>query len=104
MEPRSRAASHGRWGTAQMRRRRLSDGLSFLRRVWSLAAPYWRSEERWRARLLLAAIVALTLAQVALQVLYNSWNRDFFNALQEYDAAAFLPLLGRFAVLAGLFI
>ena len=37
---------------------------SFLGRVWRLILPYWQSEERWRARLLLAVIVALSLALV----------------------------------------
>ena len=31
----------------------------FLGRVWALAVPFFRSEQRWQARGLLAAIVAL---------------------------------------------
>ena len=33
----------------------------FLRTAWRLAWPYYWSEERWIARLLLASIVALNL-------------------------------------------
>jgi len=78
--------------------------MRFARRAWQLAAPYWSSDERWRARLLLVAIVALTLALVFLQVQYNNWNRDFGEAIQNKDVGSFGPLLLRFSVLAGLFI
>jgi len=36
----------------------------FFRDAWSLAKPYWTSEQRWAARGLLAAVVALNLFQV----------------------------------------
>jgi vitamin B12/bleomycin/antimicrobial peptide transport system ATP-binding/permease protein len=78
--------------------------MSFPGAAWRLAAPYWRSEERWRARLLLILIVALTLGLVFILVLINDWNRQFYEALQNYDFAAFGPLLLRFAVLASLYI
>src|SRR5918911_1608456 len=83
---------------------RMAAAMGFARRAWRLAAPYWRSEERWRARLLLGVIVALTLALVFLNVLYNNWNRNFFEAIQNKDFAAFGPLLLQFGVLAGLYI
>jgi ABC-type uncharacterized transport system fused permease/ATPase subunit len=71
--------------------------LRFTRRAWGLAAPYWRSNERWRARLLLVVIIALTLGLILLSVLYNDWNRAFFEAIQNKDFASFGPLLLRFA-------
>jgi putative ATP-binding cassette transporter len=37
---------------------------------------------------------------VFLSVMFNDWNRLMYNALQQYDAARFLPLMGRFSVLA----
>ncbi len=70
------------------------------RDVWALAHPYWFSEERWSARGLLLIIIVLNLGIVGLEVLFNDFNRRFYNALQEYDAAAFLPLLARFTVIA----
>jgi putative ATP-binding cassette transporter len=76
----------------------------FTTRAWSLAGPYWSSEERWQARILLVVCVALTLAMVFLTVLYNDWNRSFFEALQDKDFESFGPLLLRFSILAGLFI
>jgi putative ATP-binding cassette transporter len=48
--------------------------------------------------------VVLTLGLVYLQVLYNDWNRLFFEALQNKDFASFGPLLLRFGILAGLYI
>ena len=41
------------------------------------------------ARGLLAAIVALNLGIVGINVLINQWNAAFFNALQAKDFAAF---------------
>jgi putative ATP-binding cassette transporter len=83
---------------------RMAAGGAFAGRAWALAGPYWRSEERWRARAMLVVIVALTLALVFLNVLYNNWNRDFFEALQNKDFGSFGPLLLRFGVLATLYI
>ena len=33
-----------------------------MRAILAIAAPYFRSEERWSARLLLAAVIGLQLA------------------------------------------
>ena len=65
----------------------------FLRDAWRLARPYFVSEEKWSARLLLLAIVVLTLSLVAMTVVLNYWNRAFFNALQEKDWDSFVNLL-----------
>src|ERR1051326_5822930 len=83
---------------------RFARGVTFTRRAWALAGPYWRSDERWRARLLLLIIVALTLGLVFLNVLYNNWNRNFFEAIQNKDFNAFGGLLVQFGILAGLYI
>ena len=68
----------------------------FLADLWGLARPYWYSEERWVARGLLAAIIALTLGLVYTDVLFNKWQNDFYNTLQNYDAEGFQRLLLRF--------
>ena len=65
----------------------------FMRDAWRLALPYFRSEERWSARLLLAAIVVLNLALVGMTVVLNFWNRAFYNALQDKDWDGFIHLL-----------
>jgi len=77
---------------------------AFLRDFWTLAAPYWSSDERWKARGLLFVVISISLFQVYLLVQLNTWNRDFFDALQQLDYDAFLRLCLRFAVLAGIFI
>ncbi|HEX8134586.1 MAG TPA: ABC transporter substrate-binding protein, partial [Actinomycetes bacterium] len=66
---------------------------SSLRDAWRLAGPYWRSEERGRALLLLAAVVGLNLSLVGMNVLISYWSREFFNSMQERDEAAFFGLL-----------
>src|SRR5580692_9383446 len=74
---------------------------SVIREAWRLAAPYWRSEDRWRAWLLLGAVIALNLANVYIDVRINQWNNAFFNAIQEHQAAEFFKQLGIFGLLAG---
>ncbi len=69
-------------------------------KVWALSLPYFKSEEKWKARGLLAAIVALNLGAVYMLVLMNDWNRVFYDALQNKDAAVFWTQLGRFTYLA----
>jgi putative ATP-binding cassette transporter len=82
----------------------LIDARTFLGNVWKLAAPYWRSEEKWRAWLLLAAIVVLSLGTVYMLVLLNAWNRQFYNALEQKDERDFFALLGYFCFLAAIYI
>jgi putative ATP-binding cassette transporter len=73
---------------------------TFVRQVWALSLPYFKSENKWKARGLLLAIVALNLAAVYMLVLINDWNRLFYDALQNKDEAVFWRELGRFAYLA----
>ncbi|MDH4480092.1 MAG: ABC transporter ATP-binding protein/permease [Rhodoferax sp.] len=81
-----------------------SRALRQVRRVWALSWPYFFSEEKWRARAMLAAIVALNLALVYMAVLFNDWNKLFYDALQEKNQAVFWTQLGRFSYLAFAFI
>jgi len=71
---------------------------------WSLIAPYWKSGDKWIARLLLASVVSLALGMVYLNVLFNDWNRDFYNALENKDFAVFKEQLWQFSILAFIFI
>ena len=72
----------------------------FIPRVWGLITPYWRSEERARAWLLLIAVIALSLVSVGISVWINHWYKDFYNALEKKDGAAFWSLIGYFAIIA----
>jgi putative ATP-binding cassette transporter len=65
----------------------------FLKSAWRLARPYFSSEEKWSARVLLLAIIGLNLTTVFLMVVLNYWNREFYNALQAKDWDAFIQLL-----------
>jgi putative ATP-binding cassette transporter len=77
---------------------------STLATVWRLAVPYFRSEDRWPGRILLAAVIVIELAIVGINVLINQWNNRFYNALQERDWDAFVYQLEYFCVLAAIFI
>ena len=78
--------------------------ISNLAIIWRLAAPYFRSEDRWAGRLLLASVIAIELALVAIDVLINQWNARFYNALQDRDWDTFISELVFFSFLAGAFI
>jgi len=60
-----------------------------LRTFLTLALPYFRSEERWRARGLLLGVIAGELGFVAVAVTVIQWNARFFNALEARDWSAF---------------
>lgn len=73
---------------------------STLATVWRIAAPYFRSEDKWVGRALLAAVITIELALVAIDVLVNQWQNRFFNALQEYNWDVFVREIGVFCLLA----
>jgi putative ATP-binding cassette transporter len=68
--------------------------------VWRIAAPYFRSEDKWAGRGLLAAVIAIELALVGNDVLINLWRARFYNALQEKDSDSFIREMLVFCVLA----
>src|SRR5476649_45016 len=72
----------------------------FFRRTWAMITPYWRSEEKGKAWLLLAAVIGLSLFSVAISVWINHWYKDFYNALEKKDTAAFWQLIGYFGGIA----
>jgi vitamin B12/bleomycin/antimicrobial peptide transport system ATP-binding/permease protein len=74
---------------------------STLAIVWRIAAPYFRSEDKWAGRILLASVIAIELSLVAIDVLVNQWNNRFYNALQEHDWTSFVRETLIFCTLAG---
>ena len=64
-----------------------------LRESWRLARPYYASEEKWFARILLGVIIAANLMLVGINVWLNAWNQQFFNALQSKNWGSFIRLL-----------
>lgn len=71
-----------------------------FRGFWSLFKGYWSSEEKWKARGLLAVVIAMNFAMVYLLVQLNDWYNTFYNALQNYEAESFWPLIGQFSAIA----
>ncbi len=65
----------------------------FLKDVWLIARPYFHSEEKWSARLLLGVIILLNLSLVGMDVVLNFWNGAFYDSLQNKDWRAFVDLL-----------
>jgi putative ATP-binding cassette transporter len=75
-----------------------------LATIWRLASPYFSSEDKWPGRILLAAVITIELSIVGINVLLNSWNNSFYNALQDKNWDAFVYQLGYFCVLATAYI
>jgi vitamin B12/bleomycin/antimicrobial peptide transport system ATP-binding/permease protein len=71
-----------------------------LLRFWACASGFWKYKHAKVSWPLSAALVALALAQIAVQYRLNYWNRDFFNALERRDAARLWEEAWLFAPLA----
>jgi len=66
---------------------------SVVKDAWTLARPYFASEERWSAWTLLLSTIALNLLLVGMGVVLNFWNGAFFDALQARDLHSWISLL-----------
>jgi vitamin B12/bleomycin/antimicrobial peptide transport system ATP-binding/permease protein len=62
-------------------------------RFWQIARMYWFSDEKWRARGVLALLILLLLVFTGLGVAISYANRNFFNALSERDSQEFTNAL-----------
>jgi putative ATP-binding cassette transporter len=56
-----------------------------LRTFFRLALPYFRSEDRWRARGLLLGVIGSELFVVYVAVKVTEWNAAFFNGIEKRD-------------------
>ena len=77
---------------------------AFWPAFWLLARPYWVSEQRRKGLLLLASVIAFTLALVWIEVQFNTWNKDFYDTFEGKDRLGFYLQLGKFTLLAAIFI
>lgn len=77
---------------------------SFVGDWWRLVVPYFRSEEWLIGIVLLIGAVALTFSSVGLEVLFNDWNRRFYDSIQNKDEAVFWREIITFSWLAAMFI
>jgi len=80
--------------------KRLASSLSV---IWRLAIPYFRSEDRWYGRVLLAAVIVIELAIVAINVILNTWYNFFYNTLQDHDSKGFVRAILYFCIIASVF-
>lgn len=71
--------------------------------MWRLAIPYFRSEDRWPGRILLAAVVGIELSIVAITVILNQWYNRFYNTLQDHNWSAFVSAILFFCVIAAIY-
>jgi putative ATP-binding cassette transporter len=61
----------------------MKQAFEVLRTFFALAAPYFRSEEKWRALSLLLGVIVAEFGVVYALVAFNHWNAYFFNAVQD---------------------
>jgi putative ATP-binding cassette transporter len=62
---------------------------SYLGDWWRLVIPYFKSEEWPIALALLIGAIALTFGSVGLEVVFNEWNRRFYDSIQNKDEVTF---------------
>jgi putative ATP-binding cassette transporter len=66
---------------------------------WALIKPYWTSEDKWNAYLLLAGIIFGTILQVRLMVILNGWRKHFYDSLQILNMHFIVLSLAEFVVI-----
>jgi putative ATP-binding cassette transporter len=71
--------------------------------IGRLALPYFRSEDRWPGRLLLATVIAIELSVVAINVILNEWYNRFYNTLQDRNWEGFVSAILFFCVIAAIY-
>lgn len=57
-----------------------------------LIRPYWFHPRQWLAWLLLATVIGFGLVIVQVSVAINRWNKDFYDALTQFETEKILPL------------
>ena len=67
--------------------------------AWNIIKPYWFSEDRWKAWLLLGVVVGFSFLSVQVSVYIGIWTEKFFNALFGVNLKKALHLLPLYAVL-----
>jgi vitamin B12/bleomycin/antimicrobial peptide transport system ATP-binding/permease protein len=72
---------------------------STLQEASRIAAPYFQSEDRWRAIGLFACAVAAQLILVGANVAENYWRNAFYQTLQDKDWNGFLVQFAFFSVI-----
>ena len=63
--------------------------LELWKRIAALAKPFWYSDEKWKARGLLALLVVLLIADTQFNVYFNRQSGEFTSALAAGDGKRF---------------
>ena len=79
-----------------------SRGRRPLTRFWSSALVFWTDRTAWQAWSLCALLLAIMAGQLVMQYVLNYWNRGFFDALEQRNAAALAHATMMFFVWVGL--
>ena len=61
---------------------------ALVRRFWATATGFWLGESGWRAWTLAIALIAVVLAQIAVQYRLTVWTKDVFDAIEKRNAGA----------------
>lgn len=72
--------------------------------AWKIIKLFWQSPYKKYAYLYSFLVIAITVFIVGMEVALSYWYEMFYNALQAYDKAAILKLIGAFCLLATVFI
>lgn len=66
----------------------------FFMQFVRLAGPFWCSENKTTIRGLSAALVALTVLQIAISVIITEWSADLFDALEQRSMSRLFTQVG----------
>lgn len=75
----------------------------FFRDFWRLLTPYWKSEKKKSAWLLLLLLTACVLGEVAAGVGYNYFYKFFYDALQAFNAHKVINSIFYFVIVRAAF-
>ncbi len=56
---------------------------------WRILTPFWSSRDSVRAWVMLAIIIALTAGSIFIATSINTWYKEFWDTIQQYDVDAF---------------
>jgi vitamin B12/bleomycin/antimicrobial peptide transport system ATP-binding/permease protein len=76
----------------------------FWTRLWRLTRPYWVSERRRKAILLITVMIVLSLSTTGMQAMFSYVSRDVMNALQAKNPARFYHLMVLFVIWITVFV
>ena len=74
---------------------------SFAQQFWDFVRVLWSSTGKWNLSFLTVAVIGVIVATVFGQVWLNSWNKPFYDAIQQRDLTGFFKQLLVFLEIAG---